>query len=63
MLNNLSDVKVFAEIDISDLGINSENIDIKMTELISKEEKTYKIEDKKIVVKLKPYETMWLSFK
>ena len=63
MLNNLSESKIFAEINISDLGLNNENTLIKMTELITKEEKTFKIEDKKIVVRLKPYETMWLSFK
>ena len=63
MLNNLSESKVFAEINIADLDVNSENAEIKMTELISKEEKDFKIEDKKIVIRLKPYETMWLSFK
>ncbi len=63
MLNNLSESKIFAEINISDLGLNNENTLIKMTELITKEEKTFKIEDKKIVIRLKPYETMWLSFK
>jgi len=34
-----------------------------MTELITKEEKLFKIENKKLIVRLKPYETMWLSFK
>ena len=63
MLNNLSESKVFAEINISDLNLNDENLNIKMTELITKEEKIFKIEDKKIVIRLKPYETMWLSFK
>ena len=63
MLNNLSESKVFTEINIADLDVNSENAEIKMTELISKEEKDFKIEDKKIVIRLKPYETMWLSFK
>ena len=63
MLNNLAESKVFAEINISDLGLNNENTLIKMTELITKEEKTFKIEDKKIVIRLKPYETMWLSYK
>ena len=63
MLNNLSESKVFAEINIADLDVNSEKAEIKMTELISKEEKDFKIEDKKIVIRLKPYETMWLSFK
>lgn len=59
ILNNLSDSKVYAELnlDLSD-GLN----EIKMKELITKEEKIFKIEDKKLVVKLKPYETMWLSF-
>ena len=58
MLNNLSESKVFAEIEL-DLDNKTE---LKMTELISKEEKIFKVEDKKIVVRLKPYETMWLSF-
>ncbi|MBE7704688.1 MAG: hypothetical protein E7Z90_02600 [Cyanobacteria bacterium SIG29] len=59
MLNNLSDEKVFVELEL-DLGDISE---IKMTELITKEEKLFKIENKKLIVRLKPYETMWLSFK
>ena len=63
MLNNLSESKVFAEINTSDLGLSNENTIVNMTELITKEEKTFKIEDRKIVVKLKPYETMWLSYK
>ncbi len=63
MLNNLSESKVFAEVNISDLNISSGKTEIKMTELITKEEKIFKIEDKKIVIRLKPYETMWLSYK
>ncbi len=63
MLNNLSESKVFAEINISELNLDTEDTTIKMTELISKEEKVFKIEDKKLVIKLKPYETMWLSYK
>ena len=59
ILNNLSESKVFAEIELDLTNYNSE---IKMTELISKEEKIFKIEDKKLIIKLKPYETMWLSF-
>lgn len=59
MLNNLSDEKVCVELEL-DLGDISE---IKMTELITKEEKLFKIENKKLIVRLKPYETMWLSFK
>lgn len=59
MLNNLSDSKLFAEVD---LDIDNQT-ELKMTELISKEEKIFKVEDKKIIVKLKPYETMWLSYK
>ena len=63
MLNNLSDSKVFAEMNIADLGISNEQSEIKMTELIFREEKTFQIENKKLIVRLKPYETMWLSFK
>lgn len=63
MLNNLSDSKVFAEVNIADLGLGNEQSEIKMTELIFREEKIFQIEDKKLIVKLKPYETMWLSFK
>ena len=59
MLNNLSDSKLFAEVD---LNIDNQT-ELKMTELISKEEKIYKVENKKIIVKLRPYETLWLSYK
>lgn len=59
ILNNLSDSKVYAELN---LDLTEGLTEIKMKELITKEEKLFKIEDKKLVVKLKPYETMWLSF-
>lgn len=59
ILNNLSDSKVYAELN---LDLTEGLTEIKMKELITKEEKIFKIEDKKLVVKLKPYETMWLSF-
>lgn len=59
ILNNLSDSKVFTELN---LDLPPELSEIKMQELITKEEKLFKIEDKKLVVKLRPYETMWLSF-
>lgn len=59
ILNNLSESKVYTEIE---LDLNNDLSEIKMTELITKEEKIFKIENKKLIVKLKPYETMWLSF-
>lgn len=59
IINNLSDKKIFAETSIENLPNSDE---IKMTELITKEEKLFKIEDKKVIIKLRPYETMWLSF-
>ena len=63
MVNNLSDKKVFAELDINHLNLNETDTEIKMQELITKEPKIFIIENKKLIIKLKPYETMWLSFK
>ena len=63
MVNNLSDKKVFAELDTNNLNLNETDTEIKMQELITKEPKIFIIENKKLIIKLKPYETMWLSFK
>ena len=63
MVNNLSDKKVFAELDTNHLNLNETDTEIKMQELITKEPKIFIIENKKLIIKLKPYETMWLSFK
>ncbi len=63
MVNNLSDKKVFAELDINHLKLNETDTEIKMQELITKQPKIFIIENKKLIIKLKPYETMWLSFK
>lgn len=62
IVNNLSNNKVFAELDCSSFGFNQTDTEIKMQELITKEPKIFIIEDKKLIIKLKPYETMWLSF-
>ncbi len=63
IVNNLSNNKVFAELDSSLFHFTDENTELKMDELITKESKIFKIENKKLIIKLKPYETMWLSFK
>ncbi len=62
IVNNLSDEKVFAELDCSHFHFSQSDRELKMLDLITKEEKTFDIENKKLIIKLKPYETMWLSF-
>ncbi len=61
IVNNLSDYRLYAELD-SNLFNFSDN-EVEMTELITKEKKIFQVENKKLIIKLKPYETMWLSFK
>ncbi len=61
IVNNLSDDRLYAELD-SNLFNFSDN-KVEMTELITKEKKIFQVENKKLIIKLKPYETMWLSFK
>ncbi len=61
IVNNLSDDRVYAELE-SNL-FNFMDTKVEMTELITKEQKIFPIENKKVIIKLKPYETMWLSFK
>ena len=62
VVNNLSDEKVFAELDSNLFNFNKDASEAEMTELITKQNKLFKIENNKLVIKLKPYETMWLSF-
>ncbi len=62
IVNNLSDEKVFAELDSTLFNFDKAASEIKMTELITKQDKNFKIDNKKLIIKLKPYETMWLSF-
>ncbi len=62
IVNNLSEDKVYAELDCSLFNFTEEQTEIKMNELITKNPKIFKIENKKLIIKLKPYETMWLSF-
>ncbi len=61
ILNNLSDEKVYAQLEPGIINLTDKN-QLEMKELITKEQKIFPIENKKIIVKLKPYETMWLSF-
>ena len=63
VVNNLSENKVYTELDSSSFNFNQEDHEIKMQELITKNPKFFIIQDKKLIIKLKPYETMWLSFK
>ena len=62
IVNNLSDNRLYAELDSSAFNFTDEQTDIKMNELITKNPKIFKIENKKLIIRLKPYETMWLSF-
>ncbi len=62
IVNNLSDNKVYAELDSSLFNFSSDRTFIKMQELLTKQEKKFEIDNKKLIIKLRPYETMWLSF-
>jgi len=62
VVNNLSDNKVFVELENNLFDFNSETKQIEMLELITKNKKVFNIENKKLIIKLHPYETMWLSF-
>ncbi len=62
IVNNLSQDKVFAELESSDFNFDSTRTYIKMKELITNQEKKFEIDNKKLIIKLRPYETMWLSF-
>ncbi len=62
VVNNLSDSKVYAELNSELFAFDKTEGEITLTDLITKKEKNFKIDDKKLVVKLKPYETLWLSY-
>ena len=62
IVNNLSDDRLYAELDSILFNFTDEQSEIKMNELITKNPKVFKIENKKLIIRLKPYETMWLSF-
>ncbi len=62
IVNNLSKNKIYAELDSDLFNFSQDDIELKMNELITKESKIFKVDDKKLIIKLKPYETMWLSF-
>ena len=63
IVNNLSDDKVFAELDSSLFNFTQNNTELNMQELITKQQKKFPVRNKKLIIKLRPYETMWLSFK
>ncbi len=63
IVNNLSDERVYTELDSSLFNFTQTDTELKMQELITKQEKKFPVENKKLIIKLRPYETMWLSFK
>lgn len=62
IVNNLSDSKVFAELESSEFNFDKYSKEIQMMELVTKKERTLKIDNKKLIVRLRPYESLWLSF-
>lgn len=62
IVNNLSDNRLFTELDCEQFNFDKSMNQITMTDLITKKERTYKIENKKLIVRLRPYESLWLSF-
>ena len=63
IVNNLSDNRVYTELESSLFNFTQTDTELKMQELITKQEKKFPVENKKLIIKLRPYETMWLSFK
>ena len=63
IVNNLSDDRVYTELDSILFNFTQTDTELKMQELITKQEKKFPVENKKLIIKLRPYETMWLSFK
>ena len=62
IVNNLSDNKVFVELDSTEFNFDKYSSEIEMKELITQKNKTLKIENKKLIVRLRPYESLWFSF-
>ncbi len=62
IVNNLSEDRVFAELDSTDFNFDKYSSEIEMLDLITKKRKTFEIENKKLIIKLRPYESLWLSF-
>ena len=62
IINNLSDNKTYAELESSEFNFDKYSEQIEMLDLITKKTKILEIDNKKLVVKLKPYESLWLSF-
>ncbi len=60
IVNNLSDNKQFAELDSDLFNFDKNKTEIILTDLISKHTKECKISNKKLIIKLKPYESLWL---
>lgn len=62
VLNNLSNERLYTEIDSAEFDFDKYSQEIELKDLITNKARTYKIEDKKLVVKLRPYESLYLSF-
>lgn len=62
IINNLSDDRITAKLDSADFNFDKFSQEIEMLELITKKTKTFKIENKKLIVRMRPYESLWLSF-
>ncbi len=62
IINNLSDDRIYTELESSDFNFDKFSGEIEMKELISMKNKVLKIDNKKLIVRLRPYESLWLSF-
>ncbi len=61
IVNNLSNNKIFTRIESDLFKFDKTQNEIELTDLITKKTKTYKISNKKLIIKLKPYESLWLN--
>ncbi len=62
IVNNLSEDKLFVELDSNEFNFDKYSEEIEMKELITQKNRTLKIENKKLIVRLRPYESLWFSF-
>ncbi len=61
IVHNLLNSKNYVEIDSEHFNFDKNQSETTFTDLITKKQKECKIENKKIIIKLKPYESLWLN--
>lgn len=62
IINNLTDDRLFTELDSAEFNFDKYSEEIELKDLITQKSRTYKIKNKKLIVRLRPYESLWLSF-